>query len=300
MSVVIAYHRADMDGRCSGAIAYKYFLEQKIEPILVGIDYDDPESTLTKYANPNNSIVILDFCFNTPDKILDLAERVKKLVWIDHHVSVIRKLDLKRADAIKNMVYILDLNYAACELTWKYFYTSLPTPHAVTLLGRYDVWKHDEVPYCREFQLGIKADDTSPNNLHLWGLLLDTKHYSMTFVNHIINEGKIIFKYVNQDNADYINSFAFPARFEGLKAVCVNRGKAGSTIFDSITDRTQLDLLITFYQGKNGVYSVSLYKANPDSDIDVSKLASKYGGGGHKGAAGFQINDPNQVLIRKK
>jgi len=40
---------------------------------------------------------------------------------------------------------------------------------------------------------------------------------------------------------------------------------------------------------KNGAWKYSLYAA-PDSGIDVSKIAVKYGGGGHVGAAGFKSN----------
>ena len=37
---------------------------------------------------------------------------------------------------------------------------------------------------------------------------------------------------------------------------------------------------------RKGQWAVSLYSSN--ADIDVSKIAKAKGGGGHKGAAGFQ------------
>ena len=45
------------------------------------------------------------------------------------------------------------------------------------------------------------------------------------------------------------------------------------------------------FNGTDWTYSLR------SSTIDCSKIALKYGGGGHKGAAGFRSN---QLLIKKK
>ena len=43
-----------------------------------------------------------------------------------------------------------------------------------------------------------------------------------------------------------------------------------------------------------GKWSVSLY--NDNSKVDVSAIAKSYKGGGHRGAAGFVIDDINEIL----
>lgn len=35
---------------------------------------------------------------------------------------------------------------------------------------------------------------------------------------------------------------------------------------------------------------------NENGEVDVSQIAQQYGGGGHKGAAGFRTNDLASVL----
>ena len=46
-------------------------------------------------------------------------------------------------------------------------------------------------------------------------------------------------------------------------------------------------------------WTVSIYSTN--KNIDCSELAKKYGGGGHKGAAGFQCeNLPFSITLRIK
>jgi nanoRNase/pAp phosphatase (c-di-AMP/oligoRNAs hydrolase) len=75
---------------------------------------------------------------------------------------------------------------------------------------------------------------------------------------------------------------AFPVEFEGHKAWAINKGLSNSKIFE--TFKRGLWILFTY---KAGTWEYSLYPA-PRSGIDVSKIAVKYGGGGHAGAARFQ------------
>jgi len=79
---------------------------------------------------------------------------------------------------------------------------------------------------------------------------------------------------------------AYPVEFEGHKAWAINKTLSDSKIFESLPEANSRPLWILF-SFKAGIWKYSLYSA-PDSEIDVSKIAVKYGGGGHVGAAGFQ------------
>ena len=66
----------------------------------------------------------------------------------------------------------------------------------------------------------------------------------------------------------------------------MNIGLAGSDWFKSIDDGSY-DILMPFsYNGKSGNWSYSMYSKT----TDVSVIAKKYGGGGHKGASGFTLD----------
>jgi nanoRNase/pAp phosphatase (c-di-AMP/oligoRNAs hydrolase) len=54
-------------------------------------------------------------------------------------------------------------------------------------------------------------------------------------------------------------------------------------------------MLFTFNGSK---WVVSLYTKNPD--IDVSEIAYRYGGGGHKAAAGFVTDDILKIINNPK
>ena len=55
--------------------------------------------------------------------------------------------------------------------------------------------------------------------------------------------------------------------------------------------------MLTF-SWRKGQWTVSMYSDKPD--IDVSVIAKNNGGGGHKGAAGFQTDDISGIINQTK
>ena len=49
------------------------------------------------------------------------------------------------------------------------------------------------------------------------------------------------------------------------------------------------DLMITFVRRKDKLWNVSLYSTK--EDVDCGAICKSFGGGGHKGAAGFQVKE---------
>ncbi len=55
--------------------------------------------------------------------------------------------------------------------------------------------------------------------------------------------------------------------------------------FDTLENINSYDVMINFYMNKKRRWNLSFYSSKPD--VDVSKIAARFGGGGgHKGAAG--------------
>lgn len=71
-------------------------------------------------------------------------------------------------------------------------------------------------------------------------------------------------------------------------AILMNKPFVGSKGFDGLYDEGKHDLMVTFHMIASGRWTVSLYTTH--DDLDVSKICSSYGGGGHAMAAGFQID----------
>ncbi len=75
--------------------------------------------------------------------------------------------------------------------------------------------------------------------------------------------------------------------WEGLKFLVLNTARFNSLTFAAKdVPETGHDALMGFCW--NGAkWTVSLYHANHRTELDLSKIAVKYDGGGHRGACGF-------------
>lgn len=264
------YHKADFDGICSAAIV-KLF-EPTVE--LIGVNYGD--NVDLDIFEPGERCYIVDFSF--PLGQMKALCEVAEVIWIDHHHSAI--------EANKDLItsgHMLEIGKAGCELTWTWFHGSdVALPGAVHLLGRYDVWDWMNHPGSLEFQYGIRNSevDTGPNNSVFWKKLFTDS----SFVASIIMEGRTLLRYEQKQNERYIKSCGFTVEFEGYTCLAVNKGLSNSLIFESVYDPNMHQIMASFVYRK-GEWHISLYSA--DKNIDVSALAMKYGGGGHKQASGF-------------
>jgi len=57
-----------------------------------------------------------------------------------------------------------------------------------------------------------------------------------------------------------------------------------------IVDETDADFGVCYTQTEPGQYKFSLRSNN--NKVDVSMIAAQFGGGGHRNAAGFEIDKP--------
>jgi hypothetical protein len=90
---------------------------------------------------------------------------------------------------------------------------------------------------------------------------------------------------------------SFIVEFEGLKFLALTTARCNSLTFAAKdVPETGHDALMGFYfTGQK--WSVSLYHAKHNTGIDLSLIAVKYGGGGHRGACGFQLQTlPDSIL----
>ena len=280
---VCIYHRADFDGIFCREIARK-FLPPDTE--FIGWDYGDP----TPNVPPDCALYILDL---SVDALMDHGG----LVWIDHHKSAIEKYshDIKgyRIDGV-----------AACRLAWQWFVHHMPQssslgplphkdayvkrmvmePMAVRLAGEYDIWDKRD-PNAEVFQHGLRSQELTAED---WSDLLRTDSAgAQVFVVELLDAGSAIQYAKTQENADIIRAYGFTVHFEGLTFLACNHARFNSFLFTAGL-KPEHDALLGFnYTGSD--WRVSLYHAPGKEHHDLSKIAVKYGGGGHRGACGFRL-----------
>jgi len=261
--VKVFYH-ADLDGECSAAIV-AYAGYTRADFIEVNYDRDFP----IDHVEDDEDVVIVDF---STDAFGELLRRTSNVTWIDHHVSALSKYK-----DYSNLQGIRDGAKAACELTWQYYFHGKVLPRVVELIADYDTWtfKHGEIT--RQVHEGMLLYDTRPLS-GCWS------RWFVDGVREIRHDGEIALKYRERLNA-MVAKNAYHIVWEGYDCICCNSPLYGSNLFDS-TDGG--DILIVYRYG-NGKWTVSLYAGH--SDVDVSQIAMRYGGGGHRGAAGFTCDN---------
>lgn len=282
------YHSKDFDGVCSGAIMQHRY--PQIE--LIGYDYGEP----FPWEKIKGQDVIMADVSLPMEEMGSLAMSAKSFTWIDHHISAIKDFE----SDIENEPWtpftgqwgftsVLDSKLSACELCWKYFFPEREMPKIVEYLGRYDRWdKSDPKLFDREllpFQYGMRA--TYPLNPKYFPSFLFKVRDDKLNIPSCIDRGNIILKYQDQQNALVCEQRAFDATICGLKAACCNGVPHNSQSFNAYYDPDFHQLMVAFhYDGTQ--FNFSLYSTH--LEVDCSEIAKRFGGGGHKGAAGFKLS----------
>lgn len=270
MSVKV-FHHDDMDGRCGGFIARRAFPEAKCYEV----NYNDPLPL--DVIEPDDSVYIIDYTPSTDELFEEIVNRCKKLVWIDHHGKNIAKHAFynKCLDGLR-----CQKDPSGAMLAWQYFFPKKRIPTFVRYVSDYDCWKFDYGMHTKSFEAGLKCLQHGPHD-PIWDKLLEEPEIHLQ---NVLKSGFVILNYQNQTYHDIILKGAFTCQLDGLKVLACNIPGVGSNLFRGV-DTTDFPVVSTFYTTGEDII-VGLYSEN--EEIDCCALAQKYGGGGHKGAAGFQ------------
>lgn len=276
MKTTVIYHSADFDGIFCREIA-KFFLRD-CDVEYVGWDYGDPVPKVPE----ENKLLILDLS-------IDELMNHPRLIWIDHHKTAIDKF----SRFIQG--YRID-GVAACRLTYQWFttpdYEKLPDkpmyidrrvrePRAVILAGEYDVWDKRDLD-AEVFQFGLRSRELSTSD---WELMLSGRP-TPDVVSELLSNGRLLQRYQQQNDASVVKYRAFDLDFEGFKFIALNTARCNSLTFTAGLKPEHDACCGFFWNGKK--WKVSLYGVPGKPNVDLSTVAVKYGGGGHKQACGFE------------
>lgn len=280
--IIVIHHSADFDGLFCREIARRHF---GYSAEYIGWDYGQPEPSVPGDA----ALYMLDI--SVPSLMSHPG-----LNWVDHHKSAMDKYGKKPGYQIDGV--------AACRLAWQYFgginswdAHSTPTkedfvkrmvtePMAVRLAGEYDIWDRRD-PAAELFQHGLRS---RPLTDDIWfALLAGDPVTSDNMAQELVQAGKAIQYAKSQENADVVTNYGFDLAFEGLTFLACNHGRYNSHIFTAGL-KPHHDACFGFnWDGPLKNWRVSLYHAPGKEHHDLSTIAVKYGGGGHRGACGFCV-----------
>lgn len=297
MKTTVIHHSTDYDGIFCREIARKFLPDAE----LIGWDFGDPPLTIPSEGKIYVMDLPVDRVFGMTFGGEGYLRWLERVIWIDHHKSSIdthnKSIPGYRIDGV-----------AACRLAWQWFINQdliMPTcptkqefierevrePLAVRLAGEYDIWDHRDNDADVAFQFGLDAQ----KELN-WDTLLHTCNdepcgYASDYIDLIIKDGRAAMRCYAKRDAEVMRTRSFLTTFEGRVFICLNTARCNSNTFKAKdVPETNHDGLLAFYwTGKD--WSVSMYHAAHRKDLDLSQIAVKHGGGGHRGACGFRAKN---------
>lgn len=307
-TVAVYYHKADLDGLMSGVVA-NYYLSPRCDAVdLIPADYgDDFLALLPRDPSVYDDIYVID----VSDRVLFEALG-KKITWIDHHITAMQgehKMPPVRDQYTVNGVaacrlafrYFTDINYMFNERDYYFNRQNLQEPWVVALAGEYDIWDKTS-PLAEKLNFGVTLEFANiqylfeqtkkiyvpPLKSHDVGFLAGNKNissqgYNYEFINHLVLKGEGVLSYVRSTSE---KTKGTSVSFEDKKGIAFNTHIRSSLIFDLKNHQEHDFMMVWNWQGGERA-RVSFY-SEKDS-VDVSKIAVRYGGGGHSKAAGCQM-----------
>lgn len=304
MKKIICYHHNDHDGIVAAAVVAEYWRGSKdVELDFRMVDYSCDLRLDDINERDIHEIFFLDYSFSGTknyESLINLYERFKaagkgeRVYWIDHHKSSIN-LDIPGISGYRNS------KYCGAVLTWLYFNASGVTsrsvidrdmelskvPHFPVFLkyiDDYDCWKK-QFPETNDIHYGFNTIDPLDPVFHT--LLGNDNEKALDLIKQYEMVGNGVQRYLEFENKNYhVDMYGFEVCFCGHKAFALNR-KGNSLMFGDLVDK--YDIVIPFYyNGSTRLWNYSLFTKR--DDLDVEELAARFGGGGHKQAAGFQTD----------
>jgi len=295
---LVIHHDADYDGLLSNEVC-RHFLSHGDNVVQsIGWDYGKPVPEVDAFNW--DSIFLVDISI---PELMD-QQKLPNLIWIDHHKTAIDQFD----STIPG--YRID-GVAACRLVWQWFLgdkNKLPTtkehyidrtvdePLLIRLAGEHDIWDHRDE---RALILQSGLRELEPEEFaSLVRAQLNNEQLANQILDDCIKLGVRAKQSRDRANASTITKIGHDVYWHGITFLCCN-GLSGSQAFAAGIKPHHKALMAWRYDGQQKKATVSLYHAPEHEEIDLSVLAKAEGGGGHKGACGFQCSLDNLFFILK-
>lgn len=291
---LVIYHAKCVDGFSAAYAAWLGLQGQGFErsdltfvPGFYGYEHvvEEKAGDFAKY----NKIFIVDFSVS--------AELLKKMeacdgevMVIDHHLTAYNKyapedkdkeFDTYSETRGENVFIVLNNNHCGAMLTWGHFFPETVIPALFKYVDDYDRWQFqfDETKPINKY---IR---TLPMEFEVWDKLvkdLDTGGFE-----EILKQGQAIQKYHDMIVDDIVGN-AREVKLKGVQGLSVNCNiHFSSDVGNKLAEQSgTFGATFVLNKHRQEVYSL---RSIGDS-CNVSELAEKFGGGGHKNAAGFKRN----------
>ncbi|OGY62989.1 MAG: hypothetical protein A2745_02755 [Candidatus Harrisonbacteria bacterium RIFCSPHIGHO2_01_FULL_44_13] len=263
-NIIIIYHADCSDGFGGAYAAWKKFGDNAT--YIAGKHHELPLTNLK-----NKEIYFIDFIY-LADALRLLMKNNRRVTAIDHHISA-------KALAKTTQYYSYALNHSGAVLAWQYFHPQKKVPQLLRYIEDTDLWKF-KLPKTKEI---FAYQNLFERNFKVWDkMICDFENAKKR--QEVVKNGGLILKYEDILIKRLVSN-AETVEFVGHKTLAVNSPVLMSQIGHELVKK--MPPIGIIWNKKEGKIVVSL---RSDGKVNVAKIAERYGGGGHKAAAGFSLD----------
>lgn len=263
--IVVLYHADCPDGFGSAWAAWKKFGKTAdYVPVEHGESFP--------IGLEDKELYLLDFSYGE-EETAQLIAKNKRVTTIDHHIT--------SEQAIKmTSDYRFSLDNSGSILSWDYFHKGKPTPKMLQYIEDRDLWrfKFPETDNVCAFIDSLDFD------FKVWDKVAEDMENENTKKEYQ-KQGQFMLTHEKRLMEDIINANTKKVMFEGYDTYVANAPYFFASHIGQILIKKLPPIAITWNEDKNSVH-ISL---RSDGTVNVGEIAKKYGGGGHKMAAGFEL-----------
>lgn len=256
-------------GNCIDGFAASWVIRKKIpEAICLPVSHGDaiPE------FETGEDVILVDFSYSRED-IIAIARKSRTVMILDHHKSA----QLALVDLPPNVAVLIDLNYSGSMLAWKYCFGEASPPRLLDVIQDSDLLR---------FSLAFTKEITAA--LFSYPYSYDLYDYLMTEdLTDLMKDGEAILRKQEKDIAEMLPILRHYRRIGGWVVPCANLPYTLSGAAALVMAREH-PFAACYYDSKcERVYMLR----SLEGGIDVSKIATIYGGGGNANAAAFRVKN---------
>lgn len=224
-------------------------------------------------VDKNTDVLLVDFSYKR-GVLKTMAEYARSVLVIDHHKSAM--LDLEGINAeCPNVTTVFDMERSGAMMAWNYFHPGARPPALIQHIQDRDLWQF-KLPHTREIQAALFS---YPYDFRVWNELMQRP------VDMLIAEGISLERKHFKDLEELLPLTTRLLQIDGYIVPAVNLPYTFASDAGNALSKEQPFAAVYFDGPEGRTFSL---RSQPEG-LDVSVIAAKFGGGGHKNAAGFKV-----------
>lgn len=222
-------------------------------------------------------VIMVDFSYKRP-VLLEMAEKAKSILILDHHKSAAEDL----VDLPGTVTAYFDMDHSGAMLAWLHFFPKENPPMLLRHIEDRDLWRF-HLEGTREIQANLFS---YPYEFEVWERLLASDPCALR------SGGEAIERKHFKDINEFIKAAAYRMDIAGYNVPVLNAPYFWSSDAGHIMAKGEPFAACYWDTPEGRVFSLR----STDEGIDVAEVAKRYGGGGHKHASGFKVTERNAPL----